>query len=448
VSKRLESEEYSALPTSLHAERTILGAMMLEPLAVMDAKEILEVGDFSLESHRSIYRAMLEVMQDGMDVDQITVVARLRQHQRLAAVGGRGYVLELTEGIPRKLAIDSYIRIVKEKSLLRRTMYICDLAMQRCADDSENPMLIMSETEAALQKAITEVHQDRILSDQVQQMVEDIERRRLGEKLTFVTSGCEAIDETHGGYALGELMVIAARPGVGKSSLLRMAVVDNCLAGNHSHLFTPEMTYSQVLQIFVARGAAVPFRRLRHAERLTVEDMANIKAAAAEMASWPLTIDDSSPITAPEIITRARSVKRRQNTKLMGIDYLQKIKYAGKSEFRHMAITDALVGLTSLGKNEQIAIVAISSLTEPGGKEINRVPTAEDLRGSGDIKFEANSIILLHRERDADTQKLVPECSLIFNKARSDGDGIKKIYFDPDYIRFMGQQAFLKGLGK
>jgi replicative DNA helicase len=272
--------------------------------------------------------------------------------------------------------------------------------------------------------------------------METIRRQRHGEEQTFVTSGMDCIDFTHGGFAIGEMTVIGARPSVGKSTILRQAVRANCKKGDHCHLITPEMSADQVLRLFAALESGVPFRKIRYT-RLEDSELAEVEAALKEVMRWPLTIDETSPITASEVISKARTVKRKKGTKLLGVDYLQKLKYGGKAAERHVYVTDAMVALSSLAKTEKIAVVAISSLTEPSAKDRNRPPTLLDFRQSGDIQYEANTAILLHREVDSENQRLVPECSLIFGKARSDQQGIKKIYFDGDRVMFIEQQEFL-----
>lgn len=427
-------------------EVAILGAMMLDLVAVHDATATLTAGDFTLDSHQRIYRAMLGLMQEGDPLDFLTVQDELARRKELDAIGGPHYLAFLTEGIPRNLAIETYVRHVKSKSLARNAMSIFQTGFDRITDGSEDPRLIISDTEGALQKALTEIHEEKTLYDQVGEMVEGVLRRRSGEQKTFVTCGLEEIDFTHGGFAIGEMTVIGAYPGHGKSSWARQAIRANCEKGDYCHLMTPEMMTDQVLQIFAAQVAKVPFRRIRHADRLTNENVAEIQAAARDIMQWPLTIDDTSPVTPAEVIARARAVKRKHDTKLFVLDYLQKMKYPGKADQRYIYITDALVSLTQLAKNEQVAVVAISSLTEPSGKEKGRMPTIADFRGSGDIRYEANTAILIHRTFDDTSQKLAPETSFIFGKARSDEAGIKKQYFNSDYICFEGQQSYLDGL--
>lgn len=429
-----------------HMEVAILGAMLLDVVACDDATSTLKAGDFQLDSHRKIYRAILAVMQDGDPVQYLTVQDELERRKQFKDIGGPAYLAFLTEGIPRNLAIETYVRKVKTKALARDARGIFQTGIDRISDGSEDPGLIISESTAALQDAVAQVHEEKTLAMQVTNMLEGLMRRHSGEQKTFVTCGLEEIDHTHGGFAIGELTVIGAYPGQGKSSWLRQAIRDNCKLGNFCHLHTPEMMEDQVLQIFASQEAKVPFRRIRHADRLSDANIEEIQAAARDIMQWPLKIDGTSPVMPAEVIAKTRSVKRKENTKLMGLDYFQKLKYPGKPEHRHIYMNDALVALTELAKNEQVAVVAISSLTEPGGKEAGRPPTMRDFRGSGDIKYEANTAILIHRETDDKTRKLVLETSFIYGKARSDQSGNITQYFNEDYICFEGKQKYLDGL--
>lgn len=434
------------LPSSVRTEQTILGLMLTDANTAYDATSTLMVDDFSLDSHRTIYRAILEVMQDNVVADYLTV-SNLLGRRRVEEIGGLEYLMALGDDAFKLSATGEYIRILKDKSLRTQVLKLCYAACERVSG-SDDARLIVSETAAELEAALEGKSEEVTLFDQAMGEIELIRRQRVGEVKTFVTSGLDDIDDTHGGFALGELTVIGARPNIGKSSLLRQAVMANCGEGNFCHLFSPEMSAGQILRLYASMQARVPFRQVRHAERLTVVSLANVEAAMRDITQWPLKIDDTAPISPGELIAKARTTKRLKDTKLLGVDYLQKLRYGGKAEQRHIHVTDAMVGLASLAKNEHLAVVAISSLTEPGDKNRNTPPKISDFRQSGDIQYEANTAILLHREVDSATQKMVPETSLIFGKARSDEQGVKKIYFDSDFIRFIGQQDWLDKLGK
>lgn len=435
-------------PHALHAEKVILGAMMVEPIAIDDASSKLKEEAFHIESHRRIYRAILDISKSGNAVDAVTVSEALASDRRLDSIGGREYLASLSEGLPRKLSIDSYVRIVHDKFLLRVGMGIGQRTINRCIEGKDDAQIILAEAEAELQEAGIGVTRDKTLEEQALEEWELLERQISGEQLVFCTSGVDSFDVSHGGFALGELTVIAARPRIGKSTLVRGSINDNCEAGNFVHMFTPEMMAGQVHRCLWSMVARVPYHKLRHPERLGSREKELVKSAMIGVSGWPLKIDESSPLTPAEMIARTRRVKRKNDTKLAVLDYFQKFKYKGKLSDRHTEATDAITSLASLAKSEKVAMVVISSLTEASGKERNRMPTIDDLRQSGDIKFEANTVLLLHRETDAETQKLSPETQFIVGKARSDKDGSRRVYLDGEMQRFVSQDQFLQGIGK
>jgi replicative DNA helicase len=434
-------------PVSIHAEMTILGAMLVEPTAIDDAMKLLREDDFVLDSHRRIYSAITRLAKDGWPVDIITATNLLTARKHLHSVGGLPYIASLSEGLPRRLSIESYVRIVRDKSLMRRAMNICDRALVRMQDTTEEAMVIISDTEAELAKAGEEVQVEGTLEQQSEEEFELLERQRTGEVKVFATSGLEVWDEWQGGYAIGELTVIGARPRVGKSTLLRQGIIANCEAGDFVHYFSAEMRAGQILRCLWAAIACIPFHKVRHPERMNAIERGYLEAAKKAVAAFPLQIDDSSPISAPEIIARGRRVKRKHNTKLFAVDYLQKLRHKGRSQDRHVEVTDAVVSFASFAKNENVAFVLISSLTENNPKERNSPPTIDDFRQSGDIKFEANTAILMHREIDMESAKLSPETRLIVGKARSDEDGARKVFLNGQMQVFLSEDVYMRGIG-
>lgn len=444
----MTKDQKASLPAAVGTEVTVLGAMLLDAVAVMDATSMLRVTDFQVDSHRTIYRTILDLLQDNERVDLITVSEALTAAKQIDSVGGVAYLAYLTEGIPRNPNIESYVRIVREKSLLRQTFAICTNGAERARDGGESPQLIITDVEAKLAIARAEVVQEDTLEDQIGRTMESIRRQRTGEQKMYISSGLSVIDDNYTGFPLGETTVVAARSSVGKSTLLRQCALVTAKAGDFCHILSPEMRAELLLRLYASAESGVTFRRLKHPEWMSSAELADVEAALRDIASWPLKIDDTSPLTPADAIAKARIIKRKHNTKLLGVDYLQKLKFSGKVEHRYVQVTDAMVELTNFAKNERVAVLVISSITEPQGKDRNKAPTMADLRQSGDIQFEADNVILIHRERTPETQKHVPLAQFIFDKARSDDTGILEGYFDPEYVRFIDQQSFLSALGK
>ncbi len=440
--------ELQGAPQSNVAERTVLGAMMVDQIAAEDAMRTLQPEDLYLDSHRRIYSAITAVVSRQMAVDIITVSHELDRRKDMDAIGGPGYLASLSEGLPRRLSITNYVQIIRDKSLLRRTMSICEQSIHRCLDGREDPLAIVNDAARDLSTITERLIEEVSLEDQVESEFEQLMRERQGERVAFVPCGIASYEESHGGFAVGETTVIAARPNIGKSPMLRQAVIANCNAGNFVHLFSPEMSAGQIHRALWASIANVPFYKVRFPEKLTERDLHYLEVAKKIVSGWPLRVDDTAKITATELIAKARYIKKNHNTKLLGVDYLQKLSHRGKSENRHVDLTDAMVALTGYAKTEQIALVLVSSLTEPSGKEKNRIPTIDDLRQSGDIKYEAHTILLLHRERDVETQKLAPETQLIVGKARANALGSRTIYFDGSAQEFIEQHEFMRRMGR
>ena len=362
---------------------------------------------------------------------------------RLKSMGGVAWLTGLTDELPRKLLITHYVKIVREKSLLRQTIGICTDAAQDGYAPVVNAAEFITSVQAKLYEVLEDVQIEPTLAEQSASTFDRMMRQRSGEQAVFVPTGVESLDQRHGGFAIGEMTVIAARPGIGKSSLLRQGILANCLMDNFCHLFSLEMASTQVLLCLWSLVSRVPFSRLRHPDRMTETELVEVRSAMSAVAAFPLKIDDSTSISATDITTRARITKRKHNTKLLGVDYLQKLRYKGRSQDRHTETTDAMVALTGLAK-EGFAMVLLSSLTE-GDSRGKGVPTLDNLRGSGDIKFEANTAYLLHREMNMDDHMLAPETLIIGAKARSDRTGMTKVYFDGKVQRFMEQDEFFRG---
>jgi replicative DNA helicase len=432
-------------PAALHAEMTILGGMTVDEIAVEDATRILKSSDFALDSHRRIYAAMLDLVEKKSPIDIVTLSQELKRCKELDSVGGVEYLASLTEGLPRKLSVQSYVAIVKDKSLARDGIDICDQAARALVRGDKPAAEVLARMEKEASDAVDGMYHETSIDEQSDIEYEKLERQRRGDAAVFIPSGLETLDRIHGGYALGEMTVVAARPNIGKSTMLRQAIVENCGFGNFVHLVSPEMESGRVLRCLWAFIAQVPYNKLRFPERMTSKENELIRLAKLAVASWPLKIDDGS-MTIHDAVSRGRQVKRKHDTKLFVLDYLQQLDYPGGPANRAAEISAGAKALTDLGKLG-MAVVAVSALTEEDAKK-NAPPTMHMLRGSGDIKYAADSVYLLHREMDSETQKLVPETMLIAGKSRSDQTGSVKVYLDGSMQRFMSQDEWLRGLGK
>lgn len=425
------------MPANPDAEKTILGAVLQDPEAFDVVKGVLIPADFSLDSHKRIAAGMGRLVKSGHAIDLVTLVNELMRTKEVETVGGVAYIASLTEGLPRRPVIGEYVQIVKERSQLREIMNVCGSMAYRASEAADSPVDILTDlsSQAAkkLEKAISP--KERTLDDQIRETMDRFYNERQGVKKTFVPAGFELIDAKTGGYALGELTVIAARPKVGKSVLLRQGIYDNCERGNHCHLISPEMDEDKVLRLLAARKAGLPWKVVRHPETMNAMQMDYLIGAMSEIADWPLTLDCSYPITATEAIARAARIKSEKNTQLLGLDYLQKLDWGTDYKNRFAMIGDAWVGFANLAKTgSQMAVVVISSLTMPTGKHLNDPPTADEMRGSGEGKYEVSTLYMIHRKTDPETQKKALDGQFITGLSRFDEDGSQPFMLNPDLL--------------
>jgi replicative DNA helicase len=434
----------NSLPMSTETEITILGAMLLDQSAREDAAK-LDTEDFALDSHQKIFKLITQMQKEGWAIDLLTVMDGAKRSGFLDSIGGPAYLAYLTEGMPRNPAIAHYVRIVKNKSLLRKTLGILNDGTVAAMDQQEDAQSIIAAVQKHLQRVTEGVEVPESLQDQSDAAWARFESQRSGEVKSFVSSGIAAHDETHGGFAIGEMTILAARPKVGKSTALRQSLIENCSNGVFFDLYTLEMDRDQVLRCLWAAVANVSFDRVRYPERCTEKELSLLELAKRVVDGWPLSIDDTPKLRADDIIVRSRARRRKLPAGMgyaLGIDYLQKMGYNGRTQDRYGEISSGMNDLTAYARTERVAVLMISSLSEGESKNPNRVPTIHDLRGSGDIKYDANTVLLLHREINAETQRYEPETKLIVGAARADEGGARTIYFDGKMQRFVSLEEY------
>jgi len=415
----------SQTPASAATEKTILGAILLDNRAYDDAEQIT-YNDFYLSSHRTIFGRMAAMISEGNVVDTSTLAQELSDHRELDSIGGRAYLFELTEMLPRHLALESYVRIVKEKSQLRTLISVCHTTIAMAEDQSVSIDDLLTDTDTRLMEisAENDAANTETLAEASEREFLRIEAERAsGKNFIGIPSGLSALDTYVGGWVEGELAIIAGKPGQGKSSALIQTLIQCGHDGVPAHIFSPEMTKGQILRRMWAAVASLRFSLLTHPIFLHGSDMSLLRDVKATVAGWPLVIDDDTNITPGQLISRARISKRRNGTRLFGVDYLQKMKFLSKPEHRHIEVSDTAVKLANLAKKEHVAVVALSSLTDKGGRTRNAVPTLGDLRQSGDIQYEASTVVFIHRETAEASEEIKSDGLMIIPKQRNGKTG-------------------------
>jgi replicative DNA helicase len=391
------------LPASLDAERTILGAVLLDNAAYAEASAKLAPEDFALTAHQRVFRRMGDIITRRQQCDIVTLSETLGKHKEIESVGGVAWLASLTEGLPRRLSIIDYVAIVLDKAMLRQLIGIHSDAITRAADQSEEAESILSSARSAI---------EALSSQRVETGLQLAAEYLASESLTAaammdrtakdrgIQSGITDLDTMTCGLQRGELVIVAARPSMGKSDF-----ADN-LAGNVAlnygktvALFSPEMDkYSVLARIVCARGRVD--RGHWKSGKLTSEDRRYFADALEELKTAPLYINDCSSPTVSRIRSESMHLKARAGLDLLIVDYLQLMSAAdfGKVFNREQEVAKMSGGMKRLAKDLGVPVVLLAQISRENTKRTDKRPVLSDLRESGAIEQDADVVAFLHRE--------------------------------------------------
>jgi replicative DNA helicase len=436
------------LPASVHTEVAILGAMLLDSVAISDATEKLKAEDFSLDSHQRVFRAIVDLMAKGQGIDYLTVQEELVRRRELDSIGGPAYLAYLTEGIPRNFNIESYVQIVKDKSLLRQLMGIFHDGGIRAADQSEDAITVLGDVEAQLADVADSAIQRGLagIGEIVAGSFVSIDKLyEQGREVTGLATRYTEFDKMTSGLQDSELIIIAARPSMGKTAwainIAQNAAVQD---GKVVAVFSLEMSKESLLRRMLASEALVGSRKLQTGSMLR-EDRGKLMKALERLMDSRLFIDDTPGITLPEMRAKARRLKQQQGQlDLIVIDYLQLMtgtSASGKRGFenRTQEVSSISRGLKALAKEMRIPVLALSQLSRGSEQRAgDKKPLLSDLRESGSIEQDADVVAFIHREEyyDRDNEDVKGQAEIIVAKQRNGPTGSIKLAFRADYTRF------------
>jgi replicative DNA helicase len=438
----------AGLPANVDAEKTILGAILLDNAAHAEAAGVIKADDFSLDSHRRIFLRMSELMDSSRAVDIVTLANELARYKEVEAVGGVAYLASLTEGLPRRPVIEDYIRIVKDKSMLRRLMGICSAAIARAADQSEDAIGVLDATEAQLLEVSDAGLNQGLL--RVETIVRDSfgsidNLYKQGREITGLATGFKVLDQLTRGLQKGELIIIAARPSMGKTALA-INIAENAAieSGAIAAIFSLEMSRESLLKRMLASQAWVDQRNMREGF-ISGADHEKLSRALGQLVESRIFIDDAANITLAEM--RAKARRLRQNAgglDLIVVDYLQLMSAAppgaGKKgyENRVQEVSAITRGLKAMAKDLKVPVVALSQLSRASERRgDDKRPFLSDLRESGSIEQDADVVAFIHREayydRDAEDKA---KSEIIVAKQRNGPTDTVLLNFLEKFTRF------------
>ena len=434
-------------PQNLEAEESVLGAMLLSPVAVGTVSEILDASDFYRESHAKMYRAALALWSKGEPVDAITLANELEERAELEAAGGQGRVAELAALVPAASNVEHYARIVKEMStlrgLIRAGQEIVRLGQERDAGGVGGEVADLVDR---AEQIVFELGQQRSTSDfaHIQVLLKESFERitqlyEAGVEITGVPAGFRELDLLTSGFQPGNLVILAARPSMGKSAL------GLCIAANlgvrHQipvALFTLEMSKSEVTQRMMCSEAKVESQRLRTG-RLAPDDWPRLTAACDRLMKAPIYVDDTGSTTIMELRSKARRLKSREpSLGLIIVDYLQLMASDRNVESRVQEVSQISRALKVLARELEVPILAMSQLSRAVEQRHDKRPILSDLRDSGSIEQDSDLVFFVYRDEyymgeESDQQGIA---EVILAKHRNGPTGMIKLSWLRRYAKF------------
>ncbi len=429
------------VPQSVEAERSVLGAILIENHAINRAQEILREDDFYREPHRKIFKVMAGLSEKATAIDPVTLKDELNRSGDLEAVGGPAYIASLVDGVPRSANVEYYARIVKEKAILRGLIEAGSQIITTAYEASQEVEAILDASE----RLVFRIAQDQLrggfvpmktLADENWQKVEELHRKR--ELVTGLPTGFASLNEYTSGLQPSDLIVVAARPGMGKTSFaLNIAQHVGMREGKKVGVFSLEMAKEQLFLRLLTGLARVDAHRLRTG-RLTREEWERITSAIGELASAQVFIDDTPGITVLEMRAKSRRLKLEQGLDLIVVDYMQLIRSRSQFENRNQEISDISRSLKELAKELHLPVIAISQLSRaPEQRGGDRRPQLSDLRESGAIEQDADVVMFIYREEIyKPTEENRGRAQIMIAKQRNGPIGTIDMAFIREYTKF------------
>jgi replicative DNA helicase len=434
-----------APPQNLEAEQSVLGAVLLSdtalPALIID--ERLQPEDFYREAHGLIFQAMLDLHTVGEPVDALTLVEHLKQGGLLEQVGGRAAVDLLAGSVPAVGNVRQYARIVRENAMLRRLLHASYEIQARVHSHEAPPRELVDLAE----RSILEVaHEDRrkdfrAIHDLLSSELDKLEQLSAeGLSVTGTPSGFEDLDRITGGFQAGNLIVLAARPGMGKSALMANFAEYAALNGKNAvALFSLEMSESELAQRFIASQASIKGDDLRKG-KVPPARWGKILAASNRLAESALFIDDSSDLSVLDVRAKTRRLAQQQadGLGLVLIDYLQLMRASGQTDNRAEQVGQISRGLKTLARELEVPVIALSQLNRGVEQRSDKRPMLSDLRESGAIEQDADLVMFIYRDEyydDDSEDEGIAEVHIA--KHRNGGLATVKLTFQAEYPRFM-----------
>lgn len=425
-------------PHNEEAEQAVLGAMLLSRDAIAKVVEILHSDSFYYEHHSIIFRTIVELFEKGLPVDLVSVTEELRSRNLLDRVGGSVYLASLLDVVPTAANVEYYANIVAEKALLRRLINAGTEIVSLGYRENESPELLVDKAEQLIFE-IAQHHRFRTLiplREVLAKSFKEIERlHQTGKPYTGIPTGFWDLDRKTGGLQPSDLIIVAARPGMGKTSFC-LNIAQHVALEEHLPvaIFSLEMSSFQLALRLLGSEAQIDIHRLRTGQ-IREHEWPKLARAFGKLAEAPIFVDDTPDLNVIEMRARARRLKAERGLSLIIVDYLQLIRLLDRDKSEHQQISEISRGLKSLARELEVPVIAISQLSRAVETRAERRPQLSDLRGSGGLEQDADVVIFIYREGYYKSQEmeiesdLPEEVEIIIAKQRNGPTGTVKLLF-------------------
>ena len=427
-------------PQNLDAEQAVLGSMLLEEEAIVQAAELLEDTAFYKDTHRKIFATLLALYKASVPVDLVTVTEELKKRNLIDEIGGPSYLATLTSLVPTAANIEHYCRIVKQKAILRELIRASTHIAAECYDEVQDPDQLLDRAEALIFEIATKkLKRDAVaMKDIIKSSIEMIDAlyQRKG-MITGLPTGFLELDQQLAGLQSADLIVVAGRPAMGKSSFTLCVAEHVALAQKQGvAIFSLEMSKENLVQRLLCSHARINAHSVRSG-MLSTSDWPTLTKAAGKLSEAPIFVDDSPSLSVLELRAKARRLKGRHDISLIILDYLQLMQESAYAENRQQEISVISRNLKALARELNVPLIAVSQLSRAPERRESFRPRLSDLRESGAIEQDADVVLMLFRE---DYYNLTEEnkglAEVIIAKQRNGPTGTVKLAFIAEYTRF------------
>jgi replicative DNA helicase len=428
-------------PQAIESEMCVLGSMMLDATCIDIVVQIVRQENFYRPAHQLIFQAIVDLRQAVKPIDLVTVRDELDRRKQLGPVGGVEYIVSLAEGVPNAANAEYYAKIVRDKAMLRELIVAGTDMVREAFDSSDEAAAIVDEAEQTVFRIASDaIGEQAVDLKGLLQKTFEILQATDGSLITGVATGYHQLDELTSGFQKGEMLVLAARPSMGKTScVLNIAEHMSVVERKPVAVFSLEMSKEQLAQRLLASHARFDLRQMRRG-MISAEDWTKLQLAAGDLEQAPMYIDDSPMLTALQLRAKARRLKAQHDIQCVFIDYLQLMSYHGRADNRQEQITEISRGIKALARELEVPVVCAAQLNRgPADRDSHR-PRMSDLRESGSIEQDADVVMLLHCEdyyhRGEPDYMNNNVTELIVAKQRNGPTGIIKLTFLPNCTRF------------